>query len=90
VNGVVYHVYSAGGWCVLNGGVWGGTASSPLTVAPNVSPTYHVVVKVAWGPGATSASTSNDLVDPVELAGNTQTSAPAAGISVQSCPLGLS
>ena len=90
VNGVAYHVYSAGGWCVLSGGAWGGTASSPLTVTSNISPTYHVVVKVAWGLGASSGSTTNDLVDPVELAGNTQTSAPAVGTSVQSCPLALS
>lgn len=81
-GGVTFQIYAAGGWCVAdttNVGFGNGTVTSSTPAS------YHVVVKVGWGPGISMSSTHvNVVIDSTELS-----SVSGAPASTTACPLGL-
>jgi Tfp pilus assembly protein PilV len=88
VDSEAFKIYQTGGWCTAatsgsSGQGWGNgtlTSGSP-------EPSYFAVVKVAWGPGASSASAPGSSVI-MSLALPGITGAPTTG-TVSSCPLAL-
>jgi hypothetical protein len=89
VGGQTYNVYVAQGWCGLittgSGSSWGNN-TLPTTNTPQ--PSYFVAVKVAWGSGASSSSLAGSSVVMSQVLPGT-TNAPAGGVAIASCPLGL-
>jgi len=81
-GGVNFRVYTASGWCATD------TAPGNGTLLASGQASYHVVVKVGWGPNATVYATDHVVVDSTEL--GTLTNQPADGTNIASCPLGLS
>jgi hypothetical protein len=84
-NGVTFQVYTLGGWCAFDPSqtppVWNGTVPS------TGQSSYHVVVKIAWGHGASATAATNVVEDGTELA--VTPNGPSAGESVAACPLGV-
>jgi hypothetical protein len=81
-GGVIFEIYTASGWCATDTAP-GNTPS----LTSSEQPSYHIVVKVGWGPSVSSASTAQVVVDSTEL--STVTGAPAVNAPVSACPLGL-
>ena len=81
-GGVNFRVYTSSGWCASD------TAPGNGKLLTSGQASYHVVVKVEWGPNATVYATNHVVVDSTEL--GTLTNAPPDGTNVTSCPLGLS
>ena len=78
-GGVRFQLYTLRGWCAFNPttGVW----DSTMQTGDHAS--FHVTVKVVWGPGPTSIKTSDAVVDTTELMSTT--GAPVVGNSVAAC-----
>jgi Tfp pilus assembly protein PilV len=78
-GGVRFQLYTLRGWCAFNpsAGAW----DSTMQAGDHAS--FHVTVKVAWGPSPTSTNTANVVVDTTEL--TSTTGAPVAGNSVAAC-----
>ena len=84
-DGVTFQIYTEGGWCVANASP-GGFANG--TVSSSAPPSYHVVIKVGWGPGISMTQVhKNVVVDSTEL--SSVSGAPPSTTVVNSCPLGL-
>jgi hypothetical protein len=89
-NGIRFHIYEAGGWCALTATkkIWG-----TYKVPTGTHGTYHVQVKVTWGPGATSPSTAPEYVrgstELPKITGVATPTTPSAGKTVSSCSLKL-
>jgi len=83
-GGVTFRIYTEGGWCVANGSPAG---FGNGTVGSATPPSYHVVIKVGWGPGISMSQVhKNVVVDSTEL--SSVSGVPTSG-AVNSCPLGL-
>jgi Tfp pilus assembly protein PilV len=85
-DGETFQIFTLGGWCAFDP-----TATPPAwttgTVPSAGQPSYHLVVKVSWGKGASATSVSNVVIDGTEL--SVTSGAPVAGQSVAACPLGV-
>ena len=82
-GGVTFQIFTVGGWCATDT-TPGNAASGVLSTQ---QPSYHIVVKVGWGAKVNANSTDHVVVDSTEL--STVAKAPAVGVPVVSCPLGL-
>jgi len=80
-SGTTFEIYTVSGWCRTS------TVPGTGTVLASDQPSYHIVVKVGWGPGLSNNSTQNVVVDSTEL--GSVTGAPTVGAQVNECPLGL-
>lgn len=82
-GGVTFEIWTAQGWCASDTP----PGNAPSGVSSSQQPSYHIVVKVGWGPNVSWSSTTQVVVDSTEL--STVTGAPVVGQVVSACPLGL-